>query len=696
MAWWVLLLAGVLGVSAVVVSGAMRAKPGEAFNGWVGWSGVAVLVLTAVLVALELWDRITRSRERRSSGPTGDAENELAAVVLDQARTARSRLLGAGEAGDEAANVRFAKGRGQFREVGGARRGDLDTVVDYYQSLRPRRLVILGEPGAGKTVLAMELLIGLLEQRQQNTSIPVPVLVSAAAYDTNQPWEDWMAAHLAQRFRMPIETATTLVRDRRILPVIDGLDEMDVAGEPEQAHEPVRARAQVAALNAFMQDTERAAVVVTCRQKEYQGLSVGVDKATHIEMLRLNGRESAAFLSRQLRGDAEKRTWKPVLADLRARPRGLLAAELATPWRMTLALTDFRDGRDAAVLLPGLAPNGKPELPDDYAKRINGLLLARYVPSAVRLHDSDRRYTPQQVQGWLTALAKGLDWQARHGGSPTDIALDTWWRPAARWAAPVLHVALVAVLALPWLAAALDGGNSGLAAIGALSLIFAGWSGIPPRHKRLKAGRLTTSSGLLKFVLSFGGFLGGVLGLGFVVHLFFRTWNNWLAPMLITGLLTGLVFGFWTGVADASPQAVGPRETIQADGQYGLVLGLLTCLMFWLAEVLAIPLEGGLAYGLAVQFAAGSTVGLGFGLSMGAPAWTRYHIAVMIAAIRRSMPLRFGASLDWAYQAGLLRLSGTAYQFRHRQLQDWALFDGDNTEENLCPPDEHGAVVSNQ
>ena len=71
---------------------------------------------------------------------------------------------------------------------------DLATVLEYYQSLSPRRLVILGEPGAGKTVLAMELLIALLELRQHDADVPVPILVSAAAYDSSQPWE-----HLARR-----------------------------------------------------------------------------------------------------------------------------------------------------------------------------------------------------------------------------------------------------------------------------------------------------------------------------------------------------------------------------------------------------------------------------------------------------------------------------------------------------------------
>ena len=119
-------------------------------------------------------------------------EDELAAVVLGQARVARSRLIGTDEPGDRAANIGFVKSSGRFREVGGAAAGDLGSVLGYFRSLTPQRMVVLGEPGAGKTVLALELVLRLLECRDEYRG-PVPVLVSAAAYDTSCRWEDWLA-----------------------------------------------------------------------------------------------------------------------------------------------------------------------------------------------------------------------------------------------------------------------------------------------------------------------------------------------------------------------------------------------------------------------------------------------------------------------------------------------------------------------
>jgi hypothetical protein len=91
-----------------------------------------------------------------------------------------------------------------------------------------------------------------------------------------------------------------------------------------------------------------------------------------------------------------------------------------------------------------------------------------------------------------------------------------------------------------------------------------------------------------------------------------------------------------------------------------------------LAGWLAFALAGGLAFGLAVGLAGGLTGGLTAGLTAGL-AGLRY-VAFLLCTRRwnrRPLPWRLGRFLDWCYDAGLIRVAGIAYQFRHQELQNY-------------------------
>jgi hypothetical protein len=659
-----------LSVAVILLAGALRANTAAEFNRQVGWATIVSTPVAVISVVLLIAEKVTRSAARPEMSDA-EAENKLAAVVLGQAEVQRSRLIGTDEVSDQAANVRFVKDTGRFREVGGVDGGDLASVFGYYQALSPGRLVVLGEPGAGKTVLALELLTQLLERRQLNGDIPVPVLISAAAYDTSVPWEKWLVGHLAQRFSMTAHPVARLVRVGRVLPMIDGLDEMDPPGDTQRAH------ALVMALNSFMRGRQRAALVVTCRRAEYQTLVRNVDRATHIEMAPLTADEAASYLSKEFLGQEERELWEPVLSDLHDNADGLLASQLATPWRLTLALAVFRAGGDPAELLPGPVSGPPGPAAEEYAQRVDALLLGRYVQAKAHLFSRDAGYTPQQVQRWLIALADGLHWQAQHNGSATDIQLDQWWRPTGQRATRLAHMAAVIVIALPWFIIAAIRHQPGLALIGATVLPFVAVAARAPRPHQLKLSELTTPRGLLRLLPRVATGLAAGLALGLTGR---------LAAGLPTGLTLALALAF-TGTLvlraeDSSPQTIGPRDVIRADRNFGLVTGLA----FGLGGGLAGGLAGGFARwfaarvgggllaepgGLALGLTQGLSLGLAFGLAFGAASSVRYRLSVVIGAVRGSCPPAFGAFLDWGARAGLLRLAGISYQFRHRQLQDW-------------------------
>src|SRR5262249_31000845 len=105
------------------------------------------------------------------------------------------------------------------------------------------RLVILGAPGAGKTVLANQLLLDLADRLLSGAGgraggVVVPVRMSLPAFDpavyeasagdqVASRLESWMAQYLADVFGLQDALAQALIRRGGILPVLDGLDEMD-------------------------------------------------------------------------------------------------------------------------------------------------------------------------------------------------------------------------------------------------------------------------------------------------------------------------------------------------------------------------------------------------------------------------------------------------------------------------------------
>jgi len=140
-----------------------------------------------------------------------DDVNSLAAALRAQGRDA-AVLLGANVYDRLPMPIRWEPARdvagtgpGLIEDEMGAHgdslTGTFDEVLEFFRQLPEPRLVVLGEAGAGKTVLAAELARRLLAARQADD--PVPVVVPVTAWDpVKTTLFDWIARQLASGIQL--------------------------------------------------------------------------------------------------------------------------------------------------------------------------------------------------------------------------------------------------------------------------------------------------------------------------------------------------------------------------------------------------------------------------------------------------------------------------------------------------------------
>ncbi|MGW2827379.1 NACHT domain-containing protein [Streptomyces sp. NPDC001443] len=524
-------------------------------------------------------------------------------------------------------------------------------ITAYYRSTRPSRLVITGAPGAGKTVLALELLLNLIETRDD--ADPVPVRIPLNSWDTEQPLDVLLAQRLVDAYDWPRRLAEVLVAQGMVLPVLDGLDEMDPRrpdGTPD-SHAP-RAASALNALDTYRDGLNPAPLILTSRTDHYDALPEGfrVRDAARIAIAPVDADQARTYLHDRAR---DPQRWQRLLDHLVVHPGGTMAALLSTPWRLCLAATVYHREGDPSELLA----QSTPAKLDDY-------LLARYIPAAVSAAPNPRRYRAGEVDRWLRQLAVHLtNPQPVTAGTPastsgTDLTLHRLWPLAGRSrvrTADALLATLTVLLALPLTVA--KGALTGYSAAVALFAVLAGFLALgthSPRH--LNWNRLRTAVGRKTVLVSLSTGLG--IGLTIVP-------TAGLAVGLPVGLLIGVAISLAFGLQGEPTTAASPRATIRGDFVYGLVL------------IVAGAIVGGLLGGppgqppdsLADGLACALSAGLAFGLTRGLSAARRYTVFLLCS--RRRLPFRLARFLDWAASAGLLRYSGPSYQYRHRELQQW-------------------------
>lgn len=451
-----------------------------------------------------------------------------------------------------------------------------DQLPDVLKRVPTGWLVVLGEPGSGKTMLMVRLVLDLLARRKSGE--PVPVLVPITSWD---PKKDDLHTWLEERLSIDHPGLAAFVSTdegeesrigallalRKIVPILDGLDEMP----------PGARRAAIARLNETLARPGRPPqLLVTCRATEYRqavgeyGKSrIPLRGAAAIELRPLGVEHVAAYLT----DDGKDARWIPVVEALGEGTE--VGKALRTPLAVSLAAAIYNPHPDDPVdEIPDPADLCRSELYPT-AEDIRDHLFEGFIAAAYR----SEPWREAEAGQWLTFLARYLN---RRGTTSLQ-----WWDLkglAPRGLVPVVAGAVCGIVAA---IAAASGTHVGVGiGIGfGTGLLIALAFGLGIRYATHFKG-LRPGPGMA------GGLAGAALG------------------GVAAGLVGKLGIGHAASLLGDLPEALGIGIGAGASTRFvgGLTGGLVGAFVGGLLEGVGLGLPAGLVNGLGVGLAAGLTV----------------------------------------------------------------------------------------
>ncbi|MGN9796144.1 NACHT domain-containing protein [Streptomyces sp. OZ13] len=560
--------------------------------------------------------------------------------------------------------------------------GEGSEIKDVFSRRVPTdRLVILGQEGAGKTVLLVQLLLDLLVERPAGEGARVPVLFSLASWN---PVEEsdlfaWMDRRLAIDYEFmglpapapdsSVSRGRALLDRRLILPLLDGFDEIP-HGFRMQA---------LMKINEAM--VEGQGIVLSCRTQDYRNalsqepgalgaLPVPLERAAGIELQNLD----AGIVERFLREGTDEEgfltgRWRPV-TDLLADTAQPIAQALSTPLMASLAKTIYNPR-------PGDPLSGLPDpaelLADSVAGRprtraeIEDHLLAGFLPAAYRRHRGHPcRWTSNDAQAALQFLACHLkdnlnhttdvEWWKLHRATPRVVSALVVGLPV--WITVVVLISWMAASPLPWWGAVATG-----TIIGSYALVLF-CTVLVPRSE--PAARIHVPW------LSAAGLVAGCCFVGYL-----EDWGTAFLSLPLVAVVVFLVFG-WRATRSADiVTAMDPVSILERDRSTArkIIIGsALVCVVttIGLATVGLVRTGWDALEGTAWVLLGFPLFGLyvGIAIAFRQTASPALAVACWYFAVRGRAPRDLMGFLADAHERhSVLRRVGAVYQFRHLDLQ---------------------------
>jgi hypothetical protein len=515
------------------------------------------------------------------------------------------------------------------------------SILDAYH-LAQQELLILGEPGAGKSMGLLKLAQHLVEQAEQDRAQLLPVVLPLSSWATKRlSLQDWLIEQFALLYDIPRQLSHDWIQAGLILPLLDGLDEMEESARP----------ACIVAINAYHREHLQP-LVVCSRTAEH-------DTATLHERLALH----TAIVVQPLtlaQIDAHLTTIGKPLTALRTtlNKNTTLQTLATTPLLLQILMLTYHD-----IPVWGLSHK---------ENQLQEQIWSDYVQRMVNRKGNNQYYYPlEQTRAWLGWLAQQMRSQNITIFSLEQLPLN--WLPKGQrmlyqWNIGLLVGLLVGPL-VGLLVGLLVGPFIGLLVGPFIGLLVGLLVGLDTEIEPTEA--VIWSWERLLFGLLVGPFIGLLVGLfvGLLSGLLVG-----LGSGLLVVLFVVLFFGLGSGLSDkqlTERHMLSPNEGIRRSMKNGLFVGLLFGLGGGLLVGLFVGLLFGLLVGLESGLLFGLLVGLESGLGGGLQATLQHYLLRFWLWRSHLFPWKAVPFLEDATARNLLRRVGGRYSFTHRLLLDY-------------------------
>lgn len=496
-----------------------------------------------------------------------------------------------------------------------------EAIGDVFNKLG-RELLILGDPGSGKTMTLLELARDLIDRAEKDDILPIPVVLNLSSWAAERwPLAKWLVERLFLEYQVPRKVGQKWLANGDLLLLLDGLDEV-ILDHRESC---------IQAINTFWQahDWVDNGIVVCSRINDYNVLNQRLHLENAIVLRPLESTQAESYIAKlgyEWRALHEALPNIPALQQLAQSP--LLLNMMAVAY--------YR-------IQPGDITGFKNE--DDQRQN----LLKRYV--ARRLREEESSFTHADSRHRLAWLAVSMTENGLTVFHLEDLQ-PHWLRTSAQQRQYLLYIGLITGLA-GGLAFGLAGGLGAGWPFGVVLGLIGGI--LLALSVSVRADRIYPVEAI---ILSNRGLVFGIVA-GLTGGLTLD-----LAGGLALGLAVGIPVSLQAG--DTVETRTKPSQGMRRSLRYGIVIGLSVGLTLGLAVGLIIGLDMGLAIGL--------PLGLVTGLFHDSGRAIFQHFALRLLLWRANYtprPDRYVAFLDDAAKRQLLRKVGGGYIFRHRMLQDY-------------------------